>query len=120
MFSVQGDLVLDPYLGTGTTLLSAIASGRNSVGIELNESFVGHITQRITDNSDVLKNYSPLRLQSHFDFVQQRENDGKTLKYINTNYSTPVVTKQEINLTLPTVLNIHTETDCLHTATYLD
>ncbi|MFL2521028.1 MAG: DNA-methyltransferase [Halobacteriales archaeon] len=120
MFSVQGDLVLDPYLGTGTTLLSAIASGRNSVGIELNESFGGHITQRITDNSDVLKNYSPLRLQSHFDFVQQRENDGKTLKYINTNYSTPVVTKQEINLTLPTVLNIHTETDCLHTATYLD
>ena len=73
MFSVQGDLVLDPYLGTGTTLLSAIASGRNSVGIELNESFGGHITQRITDNSDVLKNYSPLRLQSHFDFVQQRE-----------------------------------------------
>ena len=72
------------------------------------------------NNSDVLKNYSPLRLQSHFDFVQQRENEGKTLKYINTNYSTPVVTKQEINLTLPTVLNIHTENDCLHTATYLD
>ncbi|MBB32043.1 MAG: hypothetical protein CL455_00090 [Acidimicrobiaceae bacterium] len=120
MFSVQGDLVLDPYLGTGTTLLSAIASGRNSVGIELNESFGGHITQRIIDNSDVLKNYSPLRLQQHCDFVQQRENGGKTLKYLNTNYSTPVVTKQEINLTLPTVVKIHTENDCLHTATYID
>ena len=120
MFSVQEDLVLDPYLGTGTTLLSAIASGRNSIGIELNESFGGHITQRIIDNSDVLKNYSPLRLQKHCDFVQQREDSGKTLKYLNTNYSTPVVTKQEINLTLPTVIKIHTENDCLHTATYID
>ena len=33
MFSIQGDIVLDPYLGTGTTTLGAMASGRNSIGV---------------------------------------------------------------------------------------
>jgi len=120
MFSVQEDLILDPYLGTGTTLLSAISSGRNSVGIELNKSFGGHITQRIVDNSDALKNYAHLRLQRHLEFVQQRENDDKPLKYLNTNYSVPVMTRQEINIVLPSVMDIRTENDCFHTATYLD
>ena len=120
MFSVQGDLILDPYLGTGTTILSAIASGRNSIGIELNESFGDHITQRIIDASDVLKNHSQLRLQNHLDFVKMAEKNGKQFKHINTNYSFPVMTKQEIDLLLPTILKIHTENHCLHTATYLD
>ena len=35
MFSIQGELVLDPFLGTGTTMIAAMASGRDSVGIEL-------------------------------------------------------------------------------------
>ena len=32
MYSVQGDTVLDPFLGTGTTTISAICSNRNSIG----------------------------------------------------------------------------------------
>jgi DNA modification methylase len=34
MFSVEGDTVLDPFAGTGTTLWAAIDSGRHAVGVE--------------------------------------------------------------------------------------
>ncbi len=35
MFSFQGDTVLDPFNGTGTTMLAALKSDRNSIGIEI-------------------------------------------------------------------------------------
>lgn len=41
------DVVLDPYAGSGTTLLAAKELGRNWVGIELNPEYVGLIERRI-------------------------------------------------------------------------
>ncbi len=35
-FTKQGETVLDPMAGTGSTLVAALRAGRNSVGIELN------------------------------------------------------------------------------------
>lgn len=35
-FSQPGDLVLDPYMGGGTTVLEALATGRHAVGNDLN------------------------------------------------------------------------------------
>ena len=35
MYSVKGDLILDPFLGIGTTVAAAMASGRNSIGYEI-------------------------------------------------------------------------------------
>ena len=40
MFSIKGDIVLDPFAGTGTTLAAAVASGRNAVGIDRDETFL--------------------------------------------------------------------------------
>jgi modification methylase len=37
MYSVKGDTVLDPFLGTGTTLKEAIELERNFIGYEINE-----------------------------------------------------------------------------------
>lgn len=39
MYTKQGDTILDPFLGTGTTLLSAIKLNRAGVGIELNPDY---------------------------------------------------------------------------------
>ena len=39
MYSVKNDVILDPFLGTGTTTAAAMASGRNSIGVEIDESF---------------------------------------------------------------------------------
>ena len=40
MFSFVEDTVLDPFLGSGTTTLSAIGLERNSIGYEINRAFV--------------------------------------------------------------------------------
>lgn len=39
MYTKEGDLVFDPFLGTGTTLEACRNSNRNGIGIELNEQF---------------------------------------------------------------------------------
>ena len=45
--SEPGDVVLDPYAGSGTTLLAARAMERSWAGIELNPSFVDLIERRL-------------------------------------------------------------------------
>ena len=42
------DVVLDPYAGSGTTLLAARDLGRRWVGVELNPAFVDLIERRIS------------------------------------------------------------------------
>lgn len=39
MFSFTGDTVLDPFCGTGTTMVAALKNGRNSVGIEIDYEY---------------------------------------------------------------------------------
>ncbi len=39
MFSFWGDTVLDPFCGTGTTMLAAMKCGRNSIGIEIDKEY---------------------------------------------------------------------------------
>jgi len=40
MFSFAGDTVLDPFVGTGTTCLAAINTGRNSVGVDVEPKYL--------------------------------------------------------------------------------
>jgi DNA modification methylase len=46
-FSRPGDLVLDPFAGSGSTLVAAALSGRNSIGIELETKYVEHARRRL-------------------------------------------------------------------------
>lgn len=38
-WSNPGDIILDPFLGSGTSLISALNCGRNFIGYEYNEGF---------------------------------------------------------------------------------
>jgi len=40
LFSFAGDVVLDPFVGTGTTSLAAMTAGHNSVGIEVDSVYL--------------------------------------------------------------------------------
>ena len=56
MFSFVGDTVLDPFLGSGTTSLSALNLGRNSIGYEINDEFLPIIKEKIgIDNSTIFQ-----------------------------------------------------------------
>lgn len=39
MFSFSGDTVLDPFCGTGTTMVAALRTGRNSIGVEIDPEY---------------------------------------------------------------------------------
>ena len=39
MFSFHGDTVLDPFCGTGTTMVAALRYGRNSIGIDIEPEY---------------------------------------------------------------------------------
>jgi DNA modification methylase len=53
MFSFVGDTVLDPFLGTGTTAMAAMRNGRNSVGWEIDSSYLEYARKRLFDSSDM-------------------------------------------------------------------
>ncbi len=48
MFSVKGDTVLDPFFGTGTTMIAAMVSARNSIGYEIDPMYKEIIESRIS------------------------------------------------------------------------
>ena len=47
LFSFAGDVVLDPFVGTGSTSLAAINAGRNSIGIEIDANYLRLAKERI-------------------------------------------------------------------------
>ncbi|MGB6094239.1 MAG: DNA methyltransferase [Moheibacter sp.] len=47
MFSFPGEIVLDPFMGSGTTALAARKLNRNSVGYEINPDFIPIIKEKI-------------------------------------------------------------------------
>ncbi len=106
MFSVQGDTVIDPFLGTGTTTVSAIASGRNSIGIEIDNSFKKWIERRVISSAAPSREYAENRVKKHLEFVSKREEDKGKLKYVNKHYNFPVMTRQELYLEIPAVREV--------------
>ena len=53
--SIEQDTILDPFLGSGTSLISAINLNRNFIGYEFNEGFEELIKSRI--NKEVVKDF---------------------------------------------------------------
>jgi site-specific DNA-methyltransferase (adenine-specific)/site-specific DNA-methyltransferase (cytosine-N4-specific) len=48
LFTQQGDVVLDPFVGSGTTAVAAVQMGRCYAGIELNPEYVDVSLNRLT------------------------------------------------------------------------
>lgn len=63
MFSFVGDTVLDPFVGTGTTMLAASRWGRNSVGVEIEPSYLSFAERRLRREWSGLHGHAELRVE---------------------------------------------------------
>jgi DNA modification methylase len=98
MYSAKDDVVLDPFLGTGTTVAAAMASGRNSFGFEIDRN-LGKVINRVKDAIvETSMQIIQRRLTGHLEFVVQRLRTKGSLKYYNAHYGFPVMTSQEREL----------------------
>lgn len=55
MSTDEGDIVLDPFMGTGTTAVAAKRLGRNFIGFELDKNYVDISTQKSTYEEPISK-----------------------------------------------------------------
>jgi len=106
MYSVRGDLVLDPFWGTGTTSVAAMAAARNSIGLEIDADMESHLDACTQGLCDRLNRYIEGRLARHVEFVGLRTAANEPLQHRNTVYGFPVVTAQEQELILNPLIRL--------------
>lgn len=110
MFSVQGDTVLDPFLGSGTTSVAAAECARNSVGYEIDSSFMEVISRRFRGLKGSSRAYTDSRLRAHSAYLRRLDTAGRHQKYKSRKYGFPVMTAQEVDIELP-VVSVSRQTD---------
>ncbi len=94
IYTKAGDVVLDPFMGVGTTMLAAHELGRQSIGVELNPRFAAMcreeiITNRIhatlfEDDANNLRNYIP---DNSVDFILTSPPYANLLKTIKGDFA---------------------------------
>ncbi|MBN1580006.1 MAG: site-specific DNA-methyltransferase [Anaerolineae bacterium] len=65
MFSFHGDTVLDPFAGTGTTMIAALRANRNSIGLDIDAEYCRMAARRLkTEASNMFYNAHPIFFKS--------------------------------------------------------
>lgn len=63
MFSFAGDTVLDPFAGSGTTALAAIACGRSSMSVEVEPTYASMAVARMVQAARSPRLWGPQRIE---------------------------------------------------------
>ncbi len=106
MFSVKEDTVLDPFLGTGTTMYAAMASERHSIGYERDDRFRDYIADQIPAIGKHINQMILDRLQRHIDFATDRIQAGKPPKFSITGSGIPCISRQETDISLSLIRSV--------------
>ncbi len=77
MFSFVGDTVLDPFVGSGTTIKVAMELNRSAIGYEINEKYIDIIKAKINNKNKSLFNKFNLEI-----IYRKEDTKTKDIKYI--------------------------------------
>jgi site-specific DNA-methyltransferase (adenine-specific) len=66
LFSFVGDTVVDPFCGTGTTMLAAIKNSRNSIGVEIDREYCELALKRLRETETLFES-------THIEFRAKEE-----------------------------------------------
>ncbi|HHY82015.1 MAG TPA: site-specific DNA-methyltransferase [Clostridiales bacterium] len=109
MYSIEGDTVLDPFAGLGTTNLACMAAKRNSIGVEIDPDIADLALQNIAVPADVLNAVIDSRIKRHLDFIDSLPNDKRERCYKNGPHGFNVKTQQETAIKLDRVSSVTKE-----------
>jgi len=56
LFSYVGDVVLDPFLGSGTTLIAAYLNKRKGIGVEIDKEYCDLAIKRLKQDAQINQN----------------------------------------------------------------
>ncbi len=73
MYSFVHDVVLDPFLGTGTTMLATMRCGRNSIGYEIDPKFLKVAKERLLDEAPRLVGHAKVEIGSDMGTSENQE-----------------------------------------------
>ncbi|HEY0456198.1 MAG TPA: DNA methyltransferase [Verrucomicrobiae bacterium] len=63
MFSFTGDTVLDPFRGTGTTMVASLKHRRNSIGVELDTKYCKMVASKLMNENTLLFKNSQVQIE---------------------------------------------------------
>ncbi len=106
MFSIKGDTVLDPFMGTGTTSVAAALSERNSVNVDLQSDFVAAGKNRLLTGKAEANKAIKKRIENHIEFAKNDLKGPKDKANINVNHNFKVKTKWETKIKINKVKKI--------------
>lgn len=113
MYSVENDVVLDPFCGLGTTNLACMTAKRNSIGVDINYEIVNLALDRINVTSNEVNQFIQSRINAHLEFINSLDETKKAKFYKNDNYNFLVKTKQETAIYFQLIEKIENINNCI-------
>lgn len=95
MYSAEGDTVLDPFAGLGTTNMACIVSNRNSIGVDIDPEIISIALDNMYEAKDSFNTYIWERIRKHTSFIDSLTDEKKERCYINEPHGFKVKTRQE-------------------------
>jgi len=86
LFSYKGETVLDPFMGSGTTLKVALELGRGAIGYEIDIELLDVVKKKLKINQSVLIGQNP-----KFEVIRERED----IKHLRTQLQERVAKNNE-------------------------
>jgi len=82
MFSFHGDTVLDPFVGSGTSMVAALRNNRNSIGVDIDPDYCRMAAHKLMSES--LNLFSPAKLQ--FERAIRQRRGGVEIRDVESDY----------------------------------
>lgn len=117
MYSAEGDTVLDPFVGLGTTGLACMASKRNSIGVEIDPTIADLALKNMAVTPHKLNKVVASRLANHVAFIESLPVEKQKKCYENNAHGFKVKTKQETAIKIDQIATV-VSNDNIITCTY--
>lgn len=106
MYSAEGDTILDPFAGLGTTGLACMASQRNSIGVEIDPTIAELALRNMIVTPHQLNEVVESRLAKHVAFIESLPVEKREKCYENKAHGFKVKTKQETAIKIDLISDV--------------